>query len=141
MRNSVRQPDGSPIEIDLTTSHVFELKEVHLPRYNYGNIIFVGDSAHGRPPTLGFGTTLAVEDAVLIARMLNNISDKKISSMFSIFSNIRAKRIEQIYKFQNFIHKFITESSIKARIIAWCLKVFYAHHIEKKIKKFAKYKI
>lgn len=141
VRNAILQPTGIQSEIDLTTSRIFDLKEIHLPRYDKNNVIFIGDAAHGRPPTLGFGTTLAVEDAVVISRMINNVNEGSIPPLFSEFSKTRIKRIEEVYRFQNFIHKFITENTFLIRTLAWCLTLFYGRYIEYRVKRLADYKI
>ncbi len=138
----IKQPDGQETSIDYETSRVFDLKNVYLPRYHAKNIVFVGDAAHGRPPTLGFGTSLAIEDSVLICRELNHISSfENLESVLRKFSSIRAKRVEEIYRFQNFIHKFITGSEMKVRILSLCLELFYAKHIERKIKHLASFSV
>lgn len=141
MLNVIKQPNGSETDIDRLTSHVFDLKEVHLPQYNYENIIFIGDSAHGRPPTLGFGTSLAIEDAELISQIINSLTKiEDFNTKSKIFSTVRIKRIEEVYRFQNFIHTFITENKIKVKILSICLKLFYGEYIKYKVKKLASFK-
>lgn len=141
MLNIIKQPNGLKTEIDHQTSHVFDLKEVHLPKYYHENVIFIGDAAHGRPPTLGFGTSLAIEDAVLICQAINKLNSvEDLEVIFKIFSDARIKRIEKVYRFQNFIHYFITENKVKIKFLAICLYVFYGKYIEYKVKRLASIK-
>ena len=139
----IKSPDGTETSVDASTSHVFDLKKVYLPRYHTGNAIAcIGDAAHGRPPTLGFGTSLAIEDSVLLCYHLNNANSfDNFERVLAGFSATRARRIERIYRFQDIIHKFITDSAVKVWVLSLCLKVFYAKYMEYKVKKFASYKV
>jgi 2-polyprenyl-6-methoxyphenol hydroxylase-like FAD-dependent oxidoreductase len=136
--NTIKQPNGLNTEINRQTSHVFELKEVHLPKYHHENIIFIGDAAHGRPPTLGFGTSLAIEDAVLICQTINKLTSlEEFQEKSKLFSTTRIKRIENVYRFQNRIHHFITNNKTKVRFLSFCLYTFYGKYIEYKVKQLA----
>lgn len=44
--------------------------EVDLGRWSRGRVVLVGDAAHATAPTLSQGAAMAVEDAVVLARML-----------------------------------------------------------------------
>lgn len=142
MLNVIKQPNGFKTEIDHQTSHIFDLKEVHIPKYYHENVIFIGDAAHGRPPTLGFGTSLAIEDAVLICQAINKLTTvEDMEVIFKTFSDARIKRIENVYRFQNFIHYFITKNKVKVKLFAICLYLFYGKYIEYKVKQLASYKL
>ncbi|MES3017410.1 MAG: NAD(P)/FAD-dependent oxidoreductase [Bacteroidota bacterium] len=142
MFSVIKQPAGQETSLDHETSHVFNLKNVYLPQYHSKRIVLIGDAAHGRPPTLGFGTSLAVEDSIAISRLLNESDSlNMIESKLENFSRTRSRRIEKIYRFQGFIHKFITGNIFKVRILSVCLKLFYARYIEYKIKRFASYEV
>ncbi len=142
MFSVIKQPDGQETSLDYETSRVFDLKNVYLPKYHSKRIVLIGDAAHGRPPTLGFGTSLAVEDSVAICSAINEAASfGSIEAALEHFSRTRSERIEEVYRFQNFIHKFITGNVLKVRILSLCLKLFYARYIEYRIKRFASYEI
>ena len=142
VRVCIKQLDGRESSLDIQTSDVFELKEVHLDRYYSKNVVFIGDAAHGRPPTLGFGTSLALEDAVFISRKLNElneISETEITKAFQSYSDIRSKRVEDVYHVQNQIQKFYTKSAVKVIVLSLLTKLFLGDYMEYRIKKLASY--
>lgn len=144
IRTRVKQMNGHSSLLDLKTSEVFELKEVHLDRYHAKNVVFVGDAAHARPPTLGFGTSLAIEDAVQLSHMLNSlkiVSETEITGVFQSYSDIRSKRVEEVYHFQNQIQKFYTKSHFKVLLFSFLIKVFLGKYMEYRTKRLASYKI
>ena len=66
-----------------------------LPRWHAGRMIVIGDAAHAPTPTSGQGASLAIEDAVLLARCLR---DLPVPTAFARFEAARRPRVERIVK-------------------------------------------
>ena len=73
-----------------------------------GRTLLIGDAAHGTPPSvfdlmiampphIGQGTSMALEDTVLLARLLAEKTD--IATVFQKFDKIRRPRIETFFKY------------------------------------------
>ena len=140
----VKQPDGRNSTLDTKTSDVFELKEVHLDSYAAKNVAIIGDAAHGRAPTLGFGTSLALEDAVMLARVLNaleNPSNKDIERALRFYSDVRMERVERVYRMQSWVTTFYTKSHLKVLILAFLTKLFLLDYLVDRMKKLVSVKI
>lgn len=67
------------------------VEEVHLNLpWSRGRVVLIGDAAHSSSPFMGQGGAMALEDAVLLAEMLNGASD--IPAILSAFSTRRFDR-------------------------------------------------
>ncbi len=55
--------------------HVATYRDVRPSRWHRGRVVLVGDAAHGTSPQLGNGVTLALGDAVVLARALARAPD------------------------------------------------------------------
>jgi 2-polyprenyl-6-methoxyphenol hydroxylase-like FAD-dependent oxidoreductase len=65
-------------------------------RWHTGNMIIIGDAAHATAPSSGQGASMALEDAVLLAKCLRDCPDTGTS--FDTFEGLRRKRVERIVK-------------------------------------------
>jgi FAD-dependent urate hydroxylase len=68
----------------------------HLPRWRRGRMVVIGDAAHAPTPTSGQGASLAVEDAVVLAKCLRDLPDPQ--QAFARFEALRRPRVERIIK-------------------------------------------
>jgi FAD-dependent urate hydroxylase len=68
----------------------------HLPRWHRGRMVVIGDAAHAPTPTSGQGASLAVEDAVVVAKCLRDLPDAQ--QAFARFEALRRPRVERIIK-------------------------------------------
>jgi FAD-dependent urate hydroxylase len=68
----------------------------HLPRWHRGRMVVIGDAAHAPTPTSGQGASLAVEDAVVLAKCLRDLPDPQ--QAFARFEALRRPRVERIIK-------------------------------------------
>nr|WP_269091112.1 NAD(P)/FAD-dependent oxidoreductase [Actinopolymorpha cephalotaxi] len=66
----------------------------HLPTWHRGRMVVVGDAAHAPSPTSGQGASLAVEDAVVLARCLRDVPDP--AAALREFVRARRPRVERI---------------------------------------------
>lgn len=68
----------------------------HLPTWHKGSVCLMGDAAHAISPHAGQGATMAIEDSIVLAKCLRDISDTK--KAFALFEQIRKKRAEKVVK-------------------------------------------
>lgn len=66
-----------------------------LPRWHRGRIVLVGDAAHITSPSSGQGASLAVEDAVVLAKCLRDLPDHR--DAFARYQQLRWERVKRIY--------------------------------------------
>jgi 2-polyprenyl-6-methoxyphenol hydroxylase-like FAD-dependent oxidoreductase len=71
---------------------------VESPWYK-GNVVLVGDAAHGTAPHLGQGASIAIEDVVMLADILNH--DFDIQESLQIFMEKRYDRCKMIVDHSN----------------------------------------
>lgn len=67
------------------------VEEVHLPLpWSRGRVVLIGDAAHSSSPFMGQGGAMALEDAVLLAEMLDGASD--VPATLTAFGQRRFER-------------------------------------------------
>ncbi|WP_416969536.1 FAD-dependent oxidoreductase [Streptomyces sp. 4F14] len=67
-----------------------------LERWHKGRVCLVGDAAHASSPHVGQGASLAMEDAVWLAKCLRDVPDPVRA--FAVFEDLRRDRVEKIVK-------------------------------------------
>ena len=65
-----------------------------VPTWHRGPIAIIGDAAHATAPSAGQGAALAIEDAVIIAQCLRDLSHPEAA--FATFERLRRDRVERI---------------------------------------------
>jgi FAD-dependent urate hydroxylase len=89
---------GPALEIiGATTEWALGTNQHDMPRvanWSRGSMIVIGDAAHAATPTSGQGASLAMEDAVVLARCLRDMPD--IRSAFATYEQLRRPRVERI---------------------------------------------
>jgi FAD-dependent urate hydroxylase len=68
----------------------------HLPLWHDGRMVVIGDAAHAPTPTSGQGASLAIEDAVVLAKCLRDVADPQ--EAFARYETLRRARVERIVK-------------------------------------------
>jgi FAD-dependent urate hydroxylase len=68
----------------------------HLPAWHRGRMVVIGDAAHAPTPTSGQGASLAIEDAVMLAKCLRDLPDPQ--QAFARYETLRRPRVERIIK-------------------------------------------
>jgi len=85
---------AAPLLAEITdAAQVFytAVEEVHLPLpWSRGRVVLIGDAAHSSSPFMGQGGAMALEDAVLLAEMLDGASD--IPTILTAFGQRRFER-------------------------------------------------
>ena len=59
-------------------------------------VCLIGDAAHAPSPKAGQGASMALEDAIIIAKCLRDIPD--ITQAFATFESLRKQRVETLFK-------------------------------------------
>jgi 2-polyprenyl-6-methoxyphenol hydroxylase-like FAD-dependent oxidoreductase len=67
-----------------------------LPTWHRGAVCLVGDAAHATSPHAGQGASLALEDAIVLARCLRDCAD--VETAFSRFEEERRPRVEKLVR-------------------------------------------
>ncbi|HSK81901.1 MAG TPA: FAD-dependent monooxygenase [Rubrobacter sp.] len=65
-----------------------------VPTWYRGPMVIIGDAAHATAPSSGQGASLAVEDAVVLARCLRDLPD--VGQAFAAYERLRRARVERI---------------------------------------------
>jgi FAD-dependent urate hydroxylase len=65
-----------------------------VPTWRRGSMIIIGDAAHATAPSSGQGASMAIEDAVVLARCLRDLPDTR--EAFATYEKLRRKRVERI---------------------------------------------
>lgn len=68
----------------------------HLPNWHTDRMIVIGDAAHAPSPTSGQGASLAIEDAIVLAKLLRDSPNPQTA--FRRFQIERRPRVERIIK-------------------------------------------
>lgn len=65
-----------------------------VPRWHNDRMVIIGDAAHATSPSSGQGASLAVEDALVLAKCLRDIPDA--DAAFAEFQRLRQERVERV---------------------------------------------
>ncbi len=65
-----------------------------IPRWHRAHVCLIGDAAHAIGPHVGQGTSLALEDAFVLAKCLRDLRGS--ASGFEIFERMRRDRVERV---------------------------------------------
>ncbi|CAF0936018.1 unnamed protein product [Rotaria sordida] len=77
--------------------------DVYMKQYNYENIIFIGDAAHGMSPQLGQGANMAFLDSYFLNKVLTE-NGNNIASALKNYTILRRKHL----RFYSQASKFLT---------------------------------
>lgn len=79
-------------ELELAADNTHDLG--HVPTWHRGPVMVIGDAAHAPAPSSGQGASMAIEDGVVLARVLRD--EPSIPEAFAKFDQIRRTRVEKI---------------------------------------------
>ena len=113
----------------------------HLPSWHAGRMIVIGDAAHAPSPSAGQGASLAIEDALVLAKCLRD--QPTTQSAFASFETERRPRVEQIIKWAartnnskaagpigRVLRDAMLPTILKLTVNAKAHRQTYDHHIE-----------
>jgi len=78
---------------DIIALNVFDIQS--LPRWHKGRVVLIGDAAHAVSPNSGQGASLALEDAMYLAKLLRDCGPD-YAEAFACFERDRKPRVERI---------------------------------------------
>lgn len=84
----------------------------HVPHWSRGRVAAVGDAVHATSPSAGQGASLALEDAITLARCLRDLPDH--GAAFAEYQRLRQPRAEAVVGYAQAINrqKRVTRSRI-----------------------------
>jgi len=65
-----------------------------VPTWHRGTMVIIGDAAHATAPSSGQGASMAIEDAVVLARCMRDLPDTR--QAFAAYEKLRRTRVERI---------------------------------------------
>jgi 2-polyprenyl-6-methoxyphenol hydroxylase-like FAD-dependent oxidoreductase len=95
------QDAGPAIEVIEGTDHelaaypIYDMPIVRM--WHYGSSVLVGDAAHATSPSSGQGASMAIEDAVVLAKCLRDVRDRQ--QAFLVYEKLRRERVERVVRF------------------------------------------
>lgn len=69
-----------------------------LKKWNHGNVMLIGDAAHGTLPYLAQGAAMALEDAAALSPILSNKGENSVSETFETLEKHRMKRTNLLHR-------------------------------------------
>ncbi len=84
----------------------------HVPHWHRGRLVLVGDAVHATSPSAGQGASLALEDAIVLARHLRDAADHE--QAFTAYERDRRPRAEEVVKYARAVNrnKRVTKSRL-----------------------------
>jgi len=67
-----------------------------LPRWSAGRVVLMGDAAHAVAPHSGQGASMALEDAMVLAKMLRDSNSDDVKEVFGCFERERRPRTDRV---------------------------------------------
>ena len=109
------------------TERAFKLNDMaldSLSTWHAGKVLLIGDAAHAVSSSSGQGASLALEDAIYLARLFRD-SQESYASVFAQFERSRRPRVEKIIaEGKRKRERKKASSPLNARIGEWMMKFF-----------------
>jgi 2-polyprenyl-6-methoxyphenol hydroxylase-like FAD-dependent oxidoreductase len=74
--------------------HFGPIEWVELRRWHAGRVVLIGDAAHATPPHMGEGGAMAIEDAIILAELLNDADT--VQDSLDQYQTRRRPRVEWV---------------------------------------------
>jgi 2-polyprenyl-6-methoxyphenol hydroxylase-like FAD-dependent oxidoreductase len=115
----------------------------HVPRWSRGRFVALGDAVHGTSPSVGQGASLALEDAIVLAKCLRDLPSHE--DAWAAFQRLRQPRAERMVTYAQQInkHKRVSTNPLAVRVRDAVVPLFlrkaasdttnrwiYDHHID-----------
>ena len=75
----------------------------HVPQWSRGRVVAIGDAVHATSPSAGQGASLALEDAITLAKCLRDLPGH--AAAFAEYQRLRQPRAEEIVRYAKLINK------------------------------------
>jgi FAD-dependent urate hydroxylase len=80
---------------DLAAYPIFDMPVV--PRWSAGPLVITGDAAHATSPSSGQGASIAIEDAIVLAKCLRDTRD--VGHALTLYERLRRPRVERVVRY------------------------------------------
>ncbi len=77
-------------------SRWMHFRTVSLPRWHHQNVVLIGDAAHTAHYSVGSGTKMALEDAIVLADSLTTGAEPTLAGALRRYEEIRRPRVEAL---------------------------------------------
>jgi anthraniloyl-CoA monooxygenase len=77
-------------------SRWMHFRTVSLPRWHHENVVLIGDAAHTAHYSVGSGTKMALEDAVVLAGRLTTGAEPALAGALRQYEDLRRPRVESL---------------------------------------------
>ncbi len=74
--------------------HCSAVEELHLPEWRSGRVVVIGDAAHASSPMMGQGGCMAIEDAAVLAELLE--SSENVDGALDAYARRRRPRVDWV---------------------------------------------
>jgi 2-polyprenyl-6-methoxyphenol hydroxylase-like FAD-dependent oxidoreductase len=95
-----RDDTGPMLDIIAATERVFPGWNTYdfpsVPTWHNDRMVLIGDAVHATSPSSGQGASLAIEDAVVLAKCLRDIPE--VPAAFAAFKRLRQERVERVVR-------------------------------------------
>ena len=90
-------------------SHVVkdDFMYVSMKDWHKGRVVLTGDAKHAHSPLLGMGTSMALEDAYVLAEELKKVDKKDIPLALQKYANRRERRVSRFHKQSTLLEKWV----------------------------------
>lgn len=135
---AVRMIEGTPEE-QLAAFPVYDMPTV--PTWHRGSVVLLGDAIHATSPSAGQGASLAVEDALVLAKCLRDAPDGEAA--FEAYESLRRERVERVVRYSKRVGSTKVAGAVgrffRDLIMPLALRLYdgssahdwlYAHHVE-----------
>jgi 2-polyprenyl-6-methoxyphenol hydroxylase-like FAD-dependent oxidoreductase len=133
------------ISIDKDSIRDFTIKTITPHSGVKGRLVLVGDAYHAHAPTIGYGTSLALEDGTSLAAALNSESIRErgvLAKHLHAYERQRRNRIARVYGLQDVIEKLaITENDTYLNAVRELLPLGGAQTLEMWLHKIVHYSV
>jgi 2-polyprenyl-6-methoxyphenol hydroxylase-like FAD-dependent oxidoreductase len=98
LRDLFAGDDFPALDVIDATEHIFSGWNTYdfptVPVWHRDRMIIIGDAAHATSPASGQGASMALEDAVTLAKCLRDLPD--VPAAFAAYENLRRTRVERV---------------------------------------------
>ena len=97
---------------------------VGVPKWSRGRVVAIGDAVHATSPSAGQGASLALEDAITLAKCLRDVPDR--AAAFAEYQSVRQPRADKVVTYARVIdsQKRVTKSRLGIAIRDWMMPKF-----------------
>ena len=97
-----------------------------IPTWYRGAMVIIGDAAHATSPSSGQGASLAIEDAVVLAKCLRDLGEPQRA--FAAYEHLRRERVQRVVRYSARIGRSKTAGPLgrwlRDLVMPWALKHF-----------------